>query len=55
MESPTYREPEMEFLDVNVTKDSSLLLHAIHSLSTGRFLNKSKKICETRKLESICA
>ncbi len=23
---------EMEFLDINVTKDSSLLLHAIHSL-----------------------
>ncbi len=23
--------PEMEFLDVNLTKDSSLLLHAIHS------------------------
>jgi hypothetical protein len=23
--------PEMEFLDINLTKDSSLLLHAIHS------------------------
>jgi hypothetical protein len=23
--------PELEFLDVNLTKDSSLLLHAIHS------------------------
>jgi hypothetical protein len=27
--------PEMEFLDFNLTKDSSLLLHAIHSVSTG--------------------
>ncbi len=25
-------KPEMEFLDINSTKDSSLLLHAIHSL-----------------------
>jgi hypothetical protein len=32
--------PEMEFLDINLTKDSNLLLHAIHSLSTGRFLKK---------------
>jgi hypothetical protein len=32
--------PEMEFLDINLTKDSSLLLHAIHSLSTGGFLKK---------------
>jgi hypothetical protein len=29
---------EMEFLDINSTKDLSLLLHAIHSLSIGRFL-----------------
>jgi hypothetical protein len=44
--------PEMEFLDINLTKKtSSLLLHAIYSLSTGRFL---KKIRETRKLESVC-
>jgi hypothetical protein len=27
------REQEKEFLDINWTKDSSLLLHAIHSLS----------------------
>ena len=27
--------PEMEFLDFNLTKDSSLLLLAIHSISTG--------------------
>jgi hypothetical protein len=27
--------PEMEFLDFNLTKDSSLLLHAIHSISSG--------------------
>jgi hypothetical protein len=53
----------MEFLDINLTKDSSLLLHAIHSLFTGGFLmkirlsssfkNTYKKIRETRKLESI--
>ncbi len=29
--------PEMEFLDINLTKDSSLLLHANHGLSTGKF------------------
>jgi hypothetical protein len=54
----------MEILDINLTKESSLLLHAIHSPSTGRFSrqpytslyslkNPYKKICETRKLESI--
>jgi hypothetical protein len=53
----------MEFLDINLTKDSSLLLHAIHSLSTDRFLKKiriysgfkntNKQIREIRKLESI--
>jgi hypothetical protein len=41
-----------------LTKDSSLLLHTIHSLSNGGFLkifkNTCKKISETRKLESIC-
>ncbi len=34
--------PEMEFLDMNLTKDSSLLLHAIHSLSIGRLLKKTR-------------
>jgi hypothetical protein len=34
--------PEMEFLDISLTKDSSLLLHAIHSLSTGEILKKTK-------------
>jgi hypothetical protein len=34
--------PEMDFLDINLTKDSSLLLHAIHSLSTGGFLKKTR-------------
>jgi hypothetical protein len=29
--------PEMELLDINLTKDSSLLLHAIHSISIGGF------------------
>jgi hypothetical protein len=55
---------EMEFLDINLTKYQSLLLHAIHSpFSWRRTLKKTKlysglkntnrKICKTRKLESI--
>jgi hypothetical protein len=32
--------PEMEFLDINLTKVSSLLILAIHSLSTGGFLKR---------------
>ncbi len=58
-----YTSPDMEFLDINLTEDSSLLLHAIHSsfyladlkkniLFSG-FKNPYKKIRETRKLESI--
>jgi hypothetical protein len=53
----------MEFLDINLTKDSNLLLHAIHSAFYWRILKKTilfsgfqnpyKKICETRKLKSI--
>jgi hypothetical protein len=31
----------MEFLDINLTKDSSLLLHAILSLPTSGFLKKT--------------
>jgi hypothetical protein len=27
----SYVDPEMKFLDINLTKDFSLLLHAIHS------------------------
>ena len=55
--------PETEFLDINFTKDSSLLLQAIHSPFYSRILKKTilflgfknpyEKICETRKLESI--
>jgi hypothetical protein len=58
------KSTEMEFLDINLTKGSSLLLHAIHNLSTGGieknnrhycgFKNTFKKIHKTRKLESIC-
>ncbi len=33
---------EMEFLDINLTKESSLLLHAFHSLSTIGFLKKTR-------------
>ncbi len=36
---PTY--PEMEFLDINLTKDSSLLLHAINSPFYWRILKKT--------------
>jgi hypothetical protein len=53
----------MEFLDMNLTKDSSLLLHAIHSLFYWRILKKTllysgfktpnRKKRETRKLEFI--
>ncbi len=41
-ENLAYLSPysEMEFVDINFTKDSSLLLHAIHRLSTGRILKK---------------
>jgi hypothetical protein len=58
--------PEMDFLGISLTKDSSLLLHAIHaihSLSTGGFLRKPgstlvlkiyTKIKKSRKLETIC-
>jgi hypothetical protein len=54
--------PEMEFLDINLTKDSSLLLHAIHSPFMADFkenhtllwFEKSlQKIRETKNLESI--
>jgi hypothetical protein len=50
---------EMEFLDIYLTKDLSLLLHAIHSPFYWLILKKTihfsgfKKICETRKFESI--
>jgi hypothetical protein len=33
----------MEFLDINLRKDSSLLLHAIHSVSTDGFLKKENQ------------
>ncbi len=34
--------PKMEFLDINLAKDWSLSLHAIHSLFTGGFLKKTR-------------
>ncbi len=34
--------PEMEFLDINVTKDSSLLLHAIYSPFLRQILKNTK-------------
>jgi hypothetical protein len=55
----------MEFLAINLkTKDSSLLLHAIQSLSTGGFLKKTRfyilwfskhiqKNLRTRKFEFV--
>jgi hypothetical protein len=50
---------EMEFLDITLKKDSSLLLHAIQGsllladLKENHTLFWSLKICETRQLESI--
>jgi hypothetical protein len=32
----------MEFLDINLKEDSSIFLHAIHSVSTGGFLKKTR-------------
>jgi hypothetical protein len=53
----------MEYLDINLTKDSSLLLNAIHSpfywwilkktIVFSAFNNPYKKIPETRKLVSF--
>jgi len=55
--------PEVEFIDINLTKDLNFLLHAIHSLFYCRILQKTirysffkttyKKLRKTRKLESI--
>ncbi len=56
-------QSEMEFFDINLTKDSSLLFHAFHSpfycqilkktiLYSG-FKNTYKKIREARKFEFI--
>ncbi len=54
---------EMEFLDTNLTKDLSFLLHAIHSPSYWQIFEKTilfsglknptKKIREPRKLEFV--
>ncbi len=35
------QRPEMEFLDINITKDLSLLIHAVHSPFYLRILKKS--------------
>jgi hypothetical protein len=53
----------MEFLDISLSKDSSILLHAVHSPFYLRILQKTifysgfknphEEIRETRKLESI--
>jgi hypothetical protein len=58
-----YFLPEMEFLDSNLTKDSRLLIYAIHRPFYWRILKKTilysglkntyKKIRETRKLDTI--
>ncbi len=36
--------PEMEILDISLTKESGLLLHALHSRSTGTFLKKTRHV-----------
>jgi hypothetical protein len=43
----------MEFLDINLTNDSSLLLNAKENHTLLWFKNPYKKIFETRKLEFI--
>jgi hypothetical protein len=53
----------MEFLAIHLTEDSSLLLHALHSLFYRQILKKTilfsgfknpyKEIRETRKRESV--
>jgi hypothetical protein len=53
--------PEMEFLDINLTKDASPFLHAVHCPYYWRigkklffgFKNPYKKIRITRKIELI--
>ncbi len=50
--------PEMEFLDINLTKSLESMLYAIQILFYWRIFffglkNLYKKICETRKLEFI--
>ncbi len=45
----------MEFLDINGTKDSSLLPHAIRSPSTGRFKRKSYSSLLKKKSFQITA
>ncbi len=56
------QQDKTTFLDMHLTKDSSLLLHAFHSPCYWRILQKTipyfglkilQKILETRKLESI--
>jgi hypothetical protein len=57
------KSSEIEFLDIDLTKDSSLLLHAIHIpfywwilmkiILLPGFKNPYKKILDTRKLEYI--
>ncbi len=39
---PTITYPEMEFLDIHITKETSPLLLAVHSLSSGGFLKKTR-------------
>jgi hypothetical protein len=61
--TPLMVSAEMEFLDINLTKDPGLLLHAIYSLlyladftenQTLFWFSKSiQKICETRNLKLI--
>jgi hypothetical protein len=58
-----FESPEMEFLDINSTKDSSLLLHTIHNSFSWWILKKTihfsgfkhpyKKIRETKEKSSL--
>ncbi len=48
-EAPFIPYPEMEFLDNNLTKDLSILLHAIHSPFYWWILKKTRLFCAFSK------
>ncbi len=47
------QRPEMEFLDINLTNDFSLFLHAVHSPSYCRILKKNKTILFSGLIKSL--
>jgi hypothetical protein len=49
-EAPFIPSPEMDFLDNNLTKDLSILLHAIHSPFYWQILKKTRLFCAFFKI-----